>query len=416
MNKLLSVAGRPISATSMLWKHRRTVKYLLDQKRYQNLKNFIFTTYFIRGEDCGKGVLDPIFKLFPQTIPFIWDIEVEVTTRCYLRCRHCEHTYFPKEYQGQDLTIAEFKNLIDSLPNLKWINLTGEGSPFLNKDFMAMLRYVKSKGIFVDFSHDFFMFNEDIGRELINLGIERIYFSIDGATPEVYNNVRVGSDFDRVIKNVKRFIQLKKEMQSPLPELCFRFAFFKDNYQDLINLPALIASLGDRRDMGDDASVNIVGLLEFEQTKGLEVELPQNIIDQVNKGFKDLGITVYWSHPTHNETNKPPMDWCVFHSEPYVMITGHVIADCAVLMSNRRPFLEAHSFGNIKTENIKQIWDSDKYREFRRVVVDRNSPVPSICYGCRVFNTFDRAYRNGIWDLKTDSWPSLLDWTKNNED
>ena len=412
MNKLLSVAARPISATNMLWKHRRTVKYLLANKKYQNLKNFIFTTYFIRGEDCGKGVLDPLFKLFPRTIPFIWDIEVEVTTKCYLRCRHCEHSYFPEEYRGKDLSIAEFISFIDSLPNLKWINLTGEGSPFLNNDFIEMLRYVKSKGIYVDFSHDFFMFNDDIGRELINLGIERIYFSIDGAMPEVYNSVRIGSNFNKVIKNVKRFIQLKQEMKSPLPELCFRFAFFKDNYQDLVNLPALIASLGDRKDLGDDPSINIVGLLEFEQTKGLEVELPQEIISRVNLDCKRYGFSVYWSHPTHKESDKPPMDWCVFHSEPYVMITGHVIADCAVLMSNRRPFLEAHSLGNIKTNDIKDIWYSEKYRKFHQVVCDPRQPVPSICYGCRVFNTRDRALKYGVWDLSDNKHYTYFDWIK----
>jgi len=42
--------------------------------------------------------------------------------------------------QNQDLAFEPFKELIDSLPKLKWINLTGEGSAFLNQDFM---KYVK---------------------------------------------------------------------------------------------------------------------------------------------------------------------------------------------------------------------------------------------------------------------------------
>src|SRR3989304_1912008 len=85
------VASRPFGATQMLWRHRRTLAYLLKQHRYKNLYNHIFTTYFIRGEDCGKGVLDPIWKLLGWS-PFLWDLEVEVTTRCYLRCIMCEHT------------------------------------------------------------------------------------------------------------------------------------------------------------------------------------------------------------------------------------------------------------------------------------------------------------------------------------
>ncbi|MFH1002672.1 MAG: radical SAM protein, partial [Chloroflexota bacterium] len=215
------VLARPWGATRMLWRHRRTVGYLWKKRKFRQLYNFVFVTYFVRGEDCGKGVLDPLWKYLPGLAPYLWDIEVEVTTRCYLRCVMCEHTYWPdKGYLNQDLAFEPFKELIDSLPRLKWINLTGEGSAFLNPDFMKMVRYVKSKDIYLDFSHDFFFMTDEIARELIGLGVERIYLSIDAATKETYEKIRIGSDFDRATGNIRRFIQLKKEMNSPLPELC----------------------------------------------------------------------------------------------------------------------------------------------------------------------------------------------------
>ena len=71
----------------------------------------------------------------------------------------------------------------------------------------------------------FDILTDEIAKELIELGIERIYFSIEGATKETYEKIRVGANYDKVIDNIKRFIQLKKEMKSPIPEICFRMTF-----------------------------------------------------------------------------------------------------------------------------------------------------------------------------------------------
>lgn len=391
------VCFRPLSATKMFWRHRRTVAYLLKKGKFKQLYNFIFVIYFIYGEDCGKGVLGPVWKFFPQLAPLPWDIEVEVTTRCYLKCTMCEHTYWKdKAYLNQDLTFEQFKKLVDSMPKLKWINLTGEGSSFLNPDFMKMLRYMKSKSVYVDFSHDFVFMTDEIARELIDLGIERIYFSIEGATKETYESIRVGANYDRVIDNIKRFVQLKKEMNSPIPELCFRMTFFKDNIHEVEQLIDLIHSLGDTKDLGDEPSINIVGLLEFKETKGWVREIPQDVVDRTDEKAKKYGYTMYWSHPTHIESMKPPLDYCTFWSEPYIMIGGYVLPCCGVLMSNKRPFLEKYAFGNINEKSFKEIWDSERYKKFRKLVVNPKGKVPILCVGCRTFNNADRINKYGI--------------------
>jgi len=389
--------SRPIDATRMLIKHKRTLAYLLKKRRFKQLYNFIFVTYFIRGEDCGKGVLDPIWKFFPQLTPFLWDIETEITTSCYLKCIMCEHTYWKdKSYLNQNITFKQFKKLIDQIANLKWINVTGEGSSFLNPDFMKILRYLKSRNIYVDFSHDFFFMTDEIARELIELGIERIYISLDGATKKTYEKIRVGSNFNKVIKNIKRFIQLKKEMNSPIPEICFRMAFFKHNIHEVKKMIDLISSLGGAKDLGDEPSINFVGLLEFKETKGWVREIPQNVIRKVNKKAKKYGITVFWSHPSHDESEKPPLDYCIAWTEPYIMIRGHIVPCCGVLMSNKRKFLEKYAFGNAYKKPLKKIWNSKRYKEFRKLIVNPKGKVPLLCVGCKSFNTVDRLKKYGV--------------------
>ena len=228
---------RPFAAVEMAWRHKRTIWFLLKRKEYKKLYNFVFTIFFIRGEDCGKGVLDPIFKLFGWA-PFLWDIEVETTTKCYLKCIHCEHTHWTdKAYLNQDMKFEDFVTLIDGIPNLKWINVTGEGSSFLNPDFILMVEYAKSKGVYVDFSHDFFKLSKENMRRLIEAKVDRIYWSRDGVSKETYEKIRVGSNLEIVENNIKAFLDMKEELHSPLPEICFRYCFFKDNIDEVKDLP-----------------------------------------------------------------------------------------------------------------------------------------------------------------------------------
>jgi len=401
MNRLKvykDVALRPLSATQMLWKHRRTLKYLAGKGKWRSLYNHIFTTYLIRGEDCGKGVLDPLWKLTGRA-PFLWDIEVEITTRCYLKCIMCEHTYWPdKAYLNQDLKFEEFKKIIDNIPSLHWINLTGEGSALLNPDFMKIVKYCKDKGLYVDFSHDFFRITEEEMRNLIEWGVDRIYWSFDGVREDTYEKVRVGSDLAKVTQNVQNLVKLKKTLGSPLPELCFRFCFFKENIDEVILIPGFLKRLvDDIKDYGDQPSINIVSLLEFEETKDWAVEIAPNIVGVTDRRSELYGFTNYWSHPTHIEEEKPPLDYCTFWSEPYIMITGHVVPCCGTLMSNKRPELEELAFGNIYEEPLERIWNSERYREFRQMVVNPHGKVPRVCLGCRVFNTQHRAEEYGVW-------------------
>lgn len=322
---------------------------------------------------------------------------MEITTACYLKCIMCEHTYWKdKSYLNQHLSIDTLRQVVNSIPNLRWINLTGEGTSILNPDFMKMIQFVKSKGIYLDFSHDFVKLSEEQMRTIIRCGVDRIYWSVDGCTKGTYENIRIGANFEKVVENVKKLIQIKKEMDSPLPEICFRYCFFKHNKHEVEMIPGFLASLVENvRDYGDEPSINIVALLEFKETKDWAVEVPEYTVRYVDGVSKQLGFTNYWSHPTHIEEDKPPLDYCTFWSEPYVMITGHVVPDCAVMMSNSRPSLEKLAFGNIKEKPLKEIWDSEKYKRFRKMVVNPKGKVPKVCLGCRVFNTQDRARRYG---------------------
>lgn len=367
-----------------IFKYRATIKFLLKKKKITAAYNFVLAKLFVREE--GGALLDPFFRLFPRLAPHPWCIEVEVTTKCDKKCIICEHTYWSEK--SMDLSFDDFKRIVDQFPKLIWFNPTGEGSAFLNKDFPKMLRYLKSKSIFIFMNDHFEMLNQDLIREIMETGVDRIEVSMDGATKETYEKIKSGCDFNKVIDNLRTLFRLKREMNWPIPEICFHYIITTLNVHEMPQFVELIHSLGDGNSLGPGSYINFSGLLKFEEIMDLVAEVPTEIMKTVEKKAKELNIGVMWTHHSHIE--KPSITKCVAWSEPYVMMGGYIVSCCGVLMSNRRPFLREHCFGNLLQKSFKDIWCSESYRKFREMVPKPEGEIPTLCKGCRVFDTSGR--------------------------
>ncbi len=382
----------------------RTMRYLLKNKRYNDLFNFFYTKIMVpTGEGSGELAyyfIGPLLRKNPFLAPFPRFIEVEVSTLCNKKCIICEHTWWGED--SRVLTFNDFKALVDQFP-LRWINLTGEGDAFLNKDYIKMIKYLKDKGTSVYLVDSFDLINKEISLELIKLGVDGIYISIDGATKETYEKIKVGCNFDNVVNNIRNFLEIKNKFSSPIPEICFRFVVNKLNVHEMSDFVKLIRSIGAKKQWGDTSRIHFVGLLNYPEVSSLYLEkIPINYIEETLSIVRDDNETlpVIFAH-TESYKN-PSMNKCLAWMEPYFALVpdNMVLPCCAVLMSNSRKFLQEYSFGNYTKESLKLIWNHDYYKWFRNTVTKHDAPVPALCKGCRAYNTTDREKNYGIDNRK----------------
>jgi MoaA/NifB/PqqE/SkfB family radical SAM enzyme len=101
----------------------------------------------------------------------------------------CEHTYWNEV--GRDMTYDEFVYIIGQFPSLKWVGMTGIGTSFLNRDFLRMIEYVKSRKIDVEIYDSFHLLTKDRAKELVRLKVDKIIASIDAATSATYEKIRI---------------------------------------------------------------------------------------------------------------------------------------------------------------------------------------------------------------------------------
>lgn len=379
--------------------YRRTMKYLLVNHGLRSLYSFLYTKTFVpTGEGSGElamYLVGPLIRTFPQLAPYPRYVEVEVTTRCDKRCIICEHTYWKEP--SVDLTFDQFKHIIDQFQNLKWINLTGEGDAFLNRDYLKIIRYLKERGVAIYLVDSFNLVTKSIALELVRLGVDGIYISFDGATKETYEGIKAGCRYEETLQNIKSIVEAKKELGSPIPEICFRYVINKLNVHEMPDFVRLMRDLAPRQQWGDWSKIHFVGLLAFPEIEHLYLrKIPKHIVKETLRIAEEHpdNLPVVFAHTEPDEF--PSMNKCLAWMEPYIMMGGYVLPCCAVLMSNKRSWLREHALGNLLKQDFEDIWNSPRYRLFRHTVNKPGNPVPLLCRGCRGYDTTEREKLFGV--------------------
>lgn len=345
--------------------------FLLREKGLRYTYNYI---YFNALWTTRHPLITKLLHRLESYPPYI---EIEVTTRCNLRCILCERTYWNEP--GRDMSLEQFRMIVDQFPRLKWIGLSGIGESFMNKDFMAMLSYVKSRNIMVEMYDTFYFTDERTAKELIDMEVDIIFVSLDAATKETYEKIRVGSSFERVVNNVKTLIRLKEERNAAFPRLHFHFVVNKLNYHEIPLYIELVDSLSSR----EKYRIQFSRMLhEFEQTKDMFMEVPENIINETQRKAQEAGIPVIWNLDA--SCSKKRIDQCVEWTMPFIFVTGHVIPCCSTNEAGRRDFQKATALGNIFEQRFEDIWHGEKYTRLRKLLKEGRIPAP--CVNCCLYD------------------------------
>jgi radical SAM protein with 4Fe4S-binding SPASM domain len=161
-------------------------------------------------------------------------LDIEVTNNCNLRCVMCPINFMEgtKEHMDYDL----YKKIIDegSQYGLNSIKFNWRGEPLLHQKIIEMVKYAKNKGVIdVQFNTNAQLLTEETSAKLIDAGLDRIIFSVDGASEEVYEKIRRGGKYGRLVKNVENFARIRKEKGTTKPFTRIQFVKMKENLSDV---------------------------------------------------------------------------------------------------------------------------------------------------------------------------------------
>jgi tungsten cofactor oxidoreducase radical SAM maturase len=323
---------------------------------------------FIKTEDG--------YRLIPL-IPDVKKIYLEVTTKCNFSCITCIRNNWNEDLGQMEWGIFEkILNNLKKLPYLETVHFGGFGEPFSHPRILDMLRAVKSIGLKVEAITNGSFLTDNVIEELISLGLDRIYVSLDGPDEEEYNEIRQGADFNDVIGNVQNLNRIKKELGVSRPELGIEFVAMKSNFHKLPKLVRMAWEMKVR-------TVIVTNLLPYHES--LKEEIMYDIDDTGNFCNSEPLIINLLAQMPHMKLRTER--YCKFVQDKSLSINfkGNV-SPCYALMHSYRCFIYGREkemipcyLGNINEKTLKEIWTEPGNINFRRTVNNFNFPSCTDC-------------------------------------
>ncbi|MCK4994201.1 MAG: radical SAM protein [Candidatus Omnitrophica bacterium] len=156
-------------------------------------------------------------RIFPPMVV------LEITNVCNLECIHCPHVLISKQkdYKPRHMKWETFSKIVEevSLHDNIIFRLLSDGEPLMHPRFLDMIRLAKNKGITpINFITNGVFLNEEMSAGILEAGVEVVEISLDALTKQTYEKIRKNSDYELVMSNVNRFIELRniKEAQTKI--------------------------------------------------------------------------------------------------------------------------------------------------------------------------------------------------------
>ncbi len=221
-----------------------------------------------------------------QQTSFPRHLLIETTTRCNLRCKQCAHVI--NKYDFADMSLETFYKLRPLFPTAEQVALYGHGETFLYPHFFEMLEELKRHDISVYVTTNGTLITKQVAERLVELQLDRLAFSLDAATPELFNKIRRGADFKKVLSNIRTLNALKKQARrDDKPILSIMYCAMKSNIQEL---PKLVR-LADELNMTHGVAVmNIYEYGISDESLVEHPEIAEGYINEANRLAQQLAI------------------------------------------------------------------------------------------------------------------------------
>jgi radical SAM protein with 4Fe4S-binding SPASM domain len=270
-------------------------------------------------------------------------LQIEPSNTCNLRCPVC-HVVTDDKPRGL-LSLEDFQRVIDEVGEyLLFLHFWGWGEPFMNRDFLSMIRYAKDKGIqIITSTNGHFFENEKRADQLIDSGLDVLIFALDGVDRATYEKYRRRGDFDKAVAGLRRLVERKKERGSAVPRLNLRMLVTRDNEDQVPSM----------RDLAREIGVDVLTLKTV------------NSFDRESEGRKLIPENPAYRRFEYDSTGRPVQtaNTCKkLWNHPTLYRDGEVVA-CDYFTGTE---LSLGNAFNGDRPGFRQVWFGEDFRSLRR--------------------------------------------------
>ena len=378
-----TTSKRILSSIAML----DPVLSLLDQQRK-------LISRFKKIKSIDQEIFDEYNKIisrFPKKIiidksnPII--SAIEINKNCNLDCIMCNTSLSNRADFNMSLDL--FENILKKMrkSGQRFTTLHTIGEPLMNKDLFKYFELLRKYKIKIFLSTNVIPLNEKKTMKLLEWTdiIHQLRFSIDGATKDVFEKIRVNGKFDRLIKNLDIFKKLNNE-----------------------KINTLIGSI-----VSNDTENQLAYHLYFYSKYVPMENIKLSLVDGLSPDNK-----YFLSHSVLKNHIVSQLPCNQLNSSINILNDGSASACC-------RDYNGDLVYGNIASQEVSELLDSKKLEELAEQHNNRKIISKSLCASCyqvddrvlNLFNLFSRSlvaiYKNNwnvdLMQLKFNDFFSLFE-------
>ena len=336
----------------------RSMQYRAFVENPLRLKNYIVA----ENEEYSEKVL---------FLPYI--IDVEPNSVCNFRCIMCQVSDWERGRRARDMTLEEFKDLIDKNPQLLEVKLQGMGEPLMHKDFIDMIEYASERNIWVrTVVNGSLLHIRNHVERLIDSGVGEIQASVDGANKAVFEAIRRNSNFERVVDNFTSLNKYANKKDRPYTRMWV--VLQQQNRHQIFDFVELAKKMEFRRltlsvslgDWGQDiwkerkTGMQAMSFTEKEEEQLLEMA-------KVN----DIDISIWKISGKYSPEYLDSL--CAWPFQRTLISSDMKVGPCCMIGN---PDIATLGDGY----DIAKTWNSEAYQSFRKNHIDGN--IPKYCENC----------------------------------
>ncbi|MHC1783682.1 MAG: radical SAM protein [Anaerolineaceae bacterium] len=344
-----------------------------------------------------------------RPITHLAKVYIEPTNLCNLDCRTCMRNVWgePSGTMNDEIFERIFTG-IQKISPLPTVFFGGFGEPLIHPKIIEWVKRFKSIGARVELITNALLLTEEYSLQFIRAGLDMLWVSLDGSSPEGYADVRLGSSLPKVIENLTTLRQIRykaTDIDNSKPHLGIAIVAMKSNINDLPE----ILHLGIRLGASNFSISNVLAHTPELNEQILYNRTIQNMITRQSTSIPVVNIPrMDWNNLTKDtlaeiysrkyrlelagyEVNRS-LDSCPFIEQGSTAIRWDgSISPCLSLLHTNQSYCEqrlrksfSFAIGNILEQELLDIWNDKKYVNLRERVQRFNFSPCTFCNGCEL--------------------------------
>jgi len=288
--------------------------------------------------------------------------DIDICGFCNLSCRYCPEGQKLNQQPLKFMSFGDFIEIFNQLPaELTNIGLTNWSEPFLNKDIIKIIEYVKANrpGVKIWVSSNGNAFRDDLVARTVLAGLDYLEITISGLTDAIYQKYHQKGKLERVFQAIREITEIKQEHNLKKPHLTINYLLFPYNVLNEDEIKRVVGEKLSAPELLDFVDgIRIVRGTMLGTQKAL-----QHISDECPEAED------FFKHSTHFR------NLCL-----QLFLNPAVRADGAVFPCCIAEYRDDLIMGNLHENSFLDIWRSEKYETFRSTFLSGKNPICNSCF------------------------------------